>query len=30
VSFQGSHSENIEFAKKVIQAFYWQKSGVNK
>jgi hypothetical protein len=30
VSFQGSHSENIKFAKKVIQAFYWQKSGVNK
>ena len=30
VSFQGSHSENIEFAQKVIQAFYWQKSGVNK
>ena len=30
VSFQGSHSEKIEFTKKVIQAFYWQKSGGNE
>jgi len=30
ISFQGSHSENIEFAKKVIHAFYWQKSGINR
>jgi len=26
VSFQGPHSKNIEFAKKIIKAFYYQKN----